>query len=412
MFKHLVSQIGYQISGRIIMATLGVFVTAFLSRYLGVNDFGTFNLLLTIAYFSFLFSDYGLQTLIVRDIASRENVAKAVGTFLSVRLILSGIVFTLLVLATMLSPYSSSVKHALLIIGIAEFINILNGVFHGVFQGKVAFGKLTVIMIMTSVIQASLIMTGIILKAPFLFFAYAHTVTVIVSTVLSWIGARHLIAKPIEFNFQLLALKTTLRRGLPFAMGLLVSVAYFRVDTLILGYYFDPQNFPDVGLYSLAYKPFEVVIVVGGYMAQTLYPLFVPLISSAILVKENTKYLMYSCVMAVGAAMFLYFGAPYFVMLLGGAEYALSVNPIRILALAAGVTIISGYFGAIALAGGKEKKLAWYGACALIVNIVLNILWVPQSSYIATSWTTVITQSIIMGGNAYAAWQVLHKQHG
>lgn len=410
MFKNLVSQVGYQIIGRVVMAALGVFVTAFLSRYLGVNDFGTFNFLLTVAYFSFLCADYGLQTLIVRDIASNKNIAKAVGTFLSVRLILSLSVLAILIAATVFLPYSNSVKHALMVIGIAECLNILNGVFHGVFQGKVVFGRLTLIMITTSVVQAILMLGGVFLNAPFLYFAYAHMLAVALSTVMSWIVAKDVIVKPIEFNFQRTSFIKTLQRGYPFAMGLLVSVAYFRADTLILGYYFDPQKFPDVGLYTLAYKPFEVVVVVGGYMSQTLYPLFVPLISSVTLVMENKRYLKYSYALAIGAALFLYVGAPYFVLLLGGAQYAFSVIPIKILALAAGITILSGYFGALALAGGKEKKLMMYGACALLVNIILNIWWVPQGSYIATSWATVITQSIIMCGNAYAAWEVL-KQH-
>lgn len=411
MFKNLASQVGYQIIGRVVIAALGVFVTAFLSRYLGVYDFGTFNFLLTVAYFSFLFADYGLQTLIVRDIASREDISKAVGTFLSARLLLSIGVMVALGIASVFLPYSSNVKHALIVIGIAEFLNILNGVFHGVFQGQVAFGRLTLIMILTSITQAIFMLFGIFLKAPFLFFAYAHTITVLISTFMSWTVAKSLIGHSIEYNFQLSSLKTTLRRGFPFAIGLLVSVAYFRADTLILGYYFDPQKFPDVGLYSLAYKPFEVVVVVGGYMAQTLYPLFVPLISTKILLNANKKYVLYSLGMALGAAMFLYFGAPYFVMLLGGAAYSLSVVPIQILAVAASVTILSGYFGALALAGGKEKKLMVYGACALVVNIILNVLWVPKYSYIATSWATVITQSVIMIGNAYAAWEVLEKHH-
>lgn len=411
MFKNLVSQVGYQIIGRVVMAALGVFVTAFLSRYLGVNDFGTYTLLLTVAYFSFLFADYGLQTLIVRDIASKKNIAQAVGTFLSTRLILSSLVLALLVVATAFLSYSNNIKHALLIIGFAEFLNILNGVFHGVFQGKVVFGRLTLIMIATSIIQTILMLGGIFLKAPFLYFAYAYMLTVALSTVMSWTVAKGLIVGSIEFNFQLDSCMKTLRRGFPFAMGLLVSVAYFRIDTLILGYYFDPQKFPDVGIYALAYKPFEVVVVVGGYMSQTLYPLFVPLITSAMLVKENKKYLVYSIALAIGAALFLYVGAPYFVMLLGGAQYISSVLPIKILALAAAVTILSGYFGALALAGGKEKKLMMYGTCALMVNIIANMWWIPMNSYIATSWATVITQSIIMSGNAFAAWEVLQRHN-
>lgn len=408
MFKNLVTHVSYQIIGRVIMAALGVCVTAFLSRYLGVHAFGTYNVLLTIAYFSFLFADYGLQTLIVRDIASRKDTAKAVGTFLSARMVLTAIILAILAIGTVYVPYSREIQHSFFIIALAEGINILNGVFHGVFQGKVAFGRLTLIMIVTSVLQALLMLTGIYLKAPFLYFSYAYALTVVLCTGMSWAAAKRYIGHSIEFNFKISPLYKTLKRGFPFAMGLLVSVAYFKVDTLILGYYFNPQKFPDVGLYSLAYKPFEVVVVLGGYMSQTLYPLFVPLISSSLLAAENRKYVLYSSAIALASGLFLYFGAPYFVMLLGGSQYTLSVVPIKILACAAGITIMSGYFGALALAGGKEKKLMMYGTCALLINIVLNFWWVPKGSYIATSWTTVITQSIIMGGNALAAWDVLN----
>ena len=59
--------------------------------------------------------------------------------------------------------------------------------------------------------------------------------------------------------------------------------------------------------------------------------------------------------MALAAGVFLYFGAPFIIMVLGGAEYVLAALPLKILSLAACVTILSGYFVAIALAGGKEK---------------------------------------------------------
>ena len=306
-----------------------------------------------------------------------------------------------LVILSLFLSYSPAVKLSLLILAGGEAVFLLVGVLWAVFQGKVAFGRLVMIQIAMSIIQAILMIGGILMKSPLLFFACAHTIVNICGLALSWVGVKKYFSPSLRPEITVDAARVILKRGYPFAIGLLVSVAYFKMDTLILGYYFDPQKFPDVGLYSLAYKPFEVITVIGGYVSQTLYPLFVPLIAALKVKHEFKEYAFYSILMALAAGVFLYFGAPFIIMVLGGAEYVLAALPLKILSLAACVTILSGYFVAIALAGGKEKQLMYYGAVALAANVVLNVVWVPTGSYIATSWTTVITQTIIMIGNAY-----------
>lgn len=403
----LISQVSYQIVGKIIISGLGFIVTALLARHLGVEDFGTFNFLLTIAYFAYLFADYGLQTLLIRDIAAHTKIHDDVAQFLSVRVILAGIVSLGLLGMTWFLPYSIDAKLSLVIIGIGQAVFLLMGVFWAILQGKVAFGRLVIVQVFMSIVQAILMISGVIVGASLVYFAFAHTLVVISGCVLSWLYVKGLIQGPVRMKLQLATVKNVLTRGFPFAIGLLVSVAYLKIDTLILAYFFDPQTHSDVGFYSLAYRPFEVVTVFGGYVSQTLYPLFVPLISSRKIIREFWAYLGYSLILAAGAGIFLFFGAPFIVSVLGGHEYASSVLPLKILAAAAAITILSGYFVAIALAGGKEKQLMYYGAIALAANVLLNLIWVPTGSYIATSWTTVVTQSIILLGNAYAAWHVI-----
>ena len=174
----------------------------------------------------------------------------------------------------------------------------------------------------------------------------------------------------------------------------------------MLSYFYDPRLTPDVGVYSVAYRFFEVAIVFGGYFTQTLFPYIANQMGKASYFLERNKFLHYSIFLGIAASLMMYFSAEHIILLLGGVRYLDAVEPVRILSIVSGVSIIAGYYLNIAFAGGRQKELFYVSLIALICNVLLNLIFIPKFSYIGASWTTVATQIFILTGNAYLAKRV------
>ena len=101
--------------------------------------------------------------------------------------------------------------------------------------------------------------------------------------------------------------------------------------------------------------------------------------------------------------------APFIVAVLGGSGFEASVHVLRILALATSATVLAGFCNALLLIGHQEKAVMVVSAIALIVNVILNIVFIPHFSYGAASWSTVVTQGIILVGSSIIALSVLKK---
>ena len=159
-----------------------------------------------------------------------------------------------------------------------------------------------------------------------LYFAYAHMLAVASSTVMSWIVAKDVIVKPIEFNFQRTSFIKTLQRGYPFRNGALKCVAYFRTGYILWILFWSTKISWRRTLYT-SIQTFEVVVVVGGYMSQTPLSAFCPnWFLSVTLVMENKRYLKYSYALAIGAALFVKQRA-HVLSVLEGLEACFSVIP-------------------------------------------------------------------------------------
>jgi O-antigen/teichoic acid export membrane protein len=63
---------------------------------------------------------------------------------------------------------------------------------------------------------------------------------------------------------------------------------------------------------------------------------------------------MYSIFLGICATLFLWILAEPLIILLGGSEFVNAIPALQILSLAAGVSIIGGFFVSVALAGKKK----------------------------------------------------------
>jgi O-antigen/teichoic acid export membrane protein len=198
-----------------------------------------------------------------------------------------------------------------------------------------------------------------------------------------------------------LALKTTdLRRfskriitlSFPLALMLFLNVIFFRADTLLLTFM---KTSSDVGVYGVSYKIFELLIVFPTFFTASIYPL---LIENRANMPQFIKYIKHYSLLLLGlsiiAAFLTIVLAPLLILL--KPEYTLSVVPLQILAYSLPFFFLTSLFQWAYILKNKTMFLVVTYGISMIINIVLNFIFIPHYSYYASAFITVISEGIIL----------------
>jgi len=160
------------------------------------------------------------------------------------------------------------------------------------------------------------------------------------------------------------------------------------------------KPFQEVGWYTFAYKPFEALQFVPLAVQAAVYPLL------AVYYRDSRERL------AVAYARFfkilVVLGWPLtvgtFVLAAPvGRLFQLfpqSIPSLRILALAIVFLFVNSAFTAMLYAIDRQALFAWTTAIAVVVNVGLNLAFIPSFGYYAASVDTVITEAAF----SVAAW--------
>lgn len=392
--------------GKITTSLLGVISFGILAHYLKEQQFGEYSLIFSFVGFIAVFADLGLGTLLTREIAAKRADEKYISFVFTLRFLLS--IFTTLIGSVLifLFPYSLNVKIGVCLLAAANIFYLLSSITWAIFQAQLRFEKIVIAQVLSSLIACILIVFSVFLSLPFLFFTLASAIATILGFIITYL----LYPGTISLKKNSNAFLNILKEAWPLGAGVIVSVIYFKIDSLILPYYYNPSTHPDLGYYSLAYRIFEVAIVFGGYYAATLFPVFSQLLSSKNFIQLFKKHLIYTSLLGIAASIILFIFARIFILILGGINFAPAITSLQILSFAAFASILSGFFLNIGVAGGKQLLVLKLSAVTAILNILLNLLVIPKYSFIGASWTTVFTQVFILATNIYIALLVMRPK--
>ena len=395
----------YQMAGKMITSFLGVINFGFLARYLGPVRMGEYNLILSFVGFLFVFADFGLGTILTREVAGKKADKDYIDFVFSLRFLLTLAMAVFSSFLIFFFNYSTDVKLGVIIFAFGNIAYMLSQIIWSIFQAKMQFGKIVVTQVFISVISCLLVLTSVLLKMPLLFFICIASFTIIISFIITL----KLYGENLRFLFNLLYFKKIAKESWSLGVGAVVSVIYFKIDSLIIPLFYNPSIHADLGYYSTAYKIFEVAMVFGGFYTQTLFPLFSANLHTANFRKHFFRFFVYTVLLALAGNISLLLFAKIFITILGGSKYLPAVTSLQILSFAVSSCILSGFFLDIGIAAGKQLVLVKCAIAASIINIILNILVIPKYSYIGASWTTVVTQYFILISYAVVAFYVIRR---
>jgi O-antigen/teichoic acid export membrane protein len=394
-----------------LLARLGAIALALVSfglvtRYLGVEGFGEYALVLAFLALLVPISDLGLTAIGVRELAAhRDEEETLIGDLLGLRIAVALIASVLLVAVSPLFPYSNQVESGLRLAAVGLFALVLSGLPLIVFQSR---ERLELSALLDFVTAAATLLFVIVATQADLGFNALILATVLagfVSVVVGFgFGSRLVRMRP---RFDRPRAKILLGAALPVGVFLMFSVAQLRIDTVMLSLL---KPVEDVGVYGAAYRFLEQALFFPGLFMAAVYPILATLIANRdpglqVAIDKSLTFLLATAIPLAAGAFVL---APDIIRLLAGEDFTESVEPMRILVFAAVFAFTTALFSSLLVLLARQRQLLVLVVAAFALNVVLNLILIPPFSYVGAASASVATQAFFGMSLAIAALRQGH----
>lgn len=401
-FQRYFKNTGWMFFGQM-FSVISVLIGIWIARYFGPEKFGIFNYALAfVGLFSFV-ANLGISSILVRDLVKYpEKRDKLMGTAFVLSLAGGFIAFLGATVASFLFVQDIFVR-ALIILWAFYFIiasdNVIAWYFQANVQAKVNAKTQIATTLISSALKIALILSGqglLWLMAIYLaeygfgaiFYVYNYK-------------RNGLLFRNWSFDKQIA--KEFLSVSWLIMLSTAASYIYLRIDQVMIGSFLDSAA---VGLYSAAVRLSEIWYFIPGIICSSLFPAIV----NAKMTDEK-KYLnrlnrlyIFLAGIALLIAIPLSLLAPWIIEILYGEAYLGAIDVLRIY-IWSGIGMFLGVgVSQYLLSDNKLYTLFFLSLVPMVVNIGLNLLFIPKFGIAGAAWATLISYSI---GPAY----VLIKQN-
>lgn len=390
MIKTIIYHSGIQILGKAGSLTLSIVATSILARQLGAQGYGQYTLIIALVNLLVAIGNWGTQIIGVRELARAKDKGLLFGSLMVLRLILGAVTMLLGAIIILWLPLFTDIARLALLSLFLVLTIIIETSWQIVFQAFIRMDLKTIADILGAIIF--LLLTVFLLRwrlgviAPILGWLWAKMFALF---FLIFMGQKLLRSK---LKFQKGVLSRLLKESLPMGTLLILFTAYDRaIDSLIIKHFLGPSQ---VGFYGLAYKIYGNLVLPAYFLTQTIFPVL----------SQNQKKKFWSTFKLGGVLLTLglFFLIPLTIILsspiirlIAGQEFYPSALVLRILALG----LIFAYFnhltGFSLIALNRQTDSLKIGLVALIWNLILNLIFIPQGGIIAASWITVATEGLV-----------------
>jgi O-antigen/teichoic acid export membrane protein len=369
------------------------------ARKFSIESYGQLITLFTLSTVFITLFNFGFPVYLQRKVAiSGDNFSGLLSRILSLNILIFFFYFILTFIYYRL--FYSSISFMLYFVAIIPVylysnINILNSVFSGLHKYKEQFvfllnsRAITILVFLLSAIffNSSLEFLVIIYSLGFLY----HTILLIFN-----IGKAE---GKLTLSLNIKELSGLIKLSLPLGMAMIFNFLYDKIDILLISKLTD---FSQVGYYNIGY---------GIYKASSIAFSFL-LVSGLTRVsylsrRKNAvkiffkKYTSNLLIIAIIINIVLFVASDFVIKLIYTDKFLNSILILKIVSFAITGLALNNIAGVILNGLGLFKENMYVTFTGLIVNIILNIIFIPFYGIVAAAVISIITEYVILFGDYY-----------
>jgi len=381
------------IGGRVMQMVLSLFVGVLSARYLGPSNYGLISYGFSLVNFFMSFCTLGINSVIIKDFFDHpEEQGQAIGSAILMRALASFCSGILVVGVSFFMDYGDwNTVIVVVLCSVSLLFHVLDTLkywFQAQYKSNVTAIAIFIAYVATSAYKVVLL----ILKKNVFWFAFATSVDYIVFGILLLIFYKKSNGPKLSFSWK--KGKSLLRKSYHYILsGMLVAI-YGQTDKLMLKQMLDEAA---VGYYATAVAVCGMWTFVLTAIIDAMYPTIVQSFKQDQKLFERKNRQLYAIVFYISvfvSVMFLIFG-DLGIKILYGDAYMPAVMPLKIITW---YTAFS-YFGVARnvwmVCNEKQKHLKYMYVLAAIMNVALNLIFIPMWGPSGAAFASLITQIFI-----------------
>ncbi len=375
---------GAEAASRLLSWALLSFLTR---RWAEVGTYGQYALAVNWVSILAIFSDLGMNALVVREVAHRPAQALHYLRYtIAIRSAFSLLFWAGLMGVSFGLGYEPVLRMAMAVMGLRILLDSIAGGYAYLFQSHEMMGFYS----MTNILSAAVRLAGIVivvLMGGGVVEACAVWTLASGVALLALMGKGWLLGwKPDLSKLRFKEALSILRQSLPLATFGALQMLYYRVDSVILKSLLGNEA---VGYYDLAAKVVFVILAFSQVFGTAIYPVFSSVRDDAKafgrMAGRAAKFLFWLGVPATVGGILL---ARPIILLISGEKYLPSVPMFSVLMLSVGAYFLCHVY-VITLAIHNVFRLNLQFMVLLALNIALNFILIPSMGGVGASWATV-----------------------
>lgn len=205
------------------------------------------------------------------------------------------------------------------------------------------------------------------------------------------------------FIFDRMLIRKLVSTGMPFLLYGMLSVIYYRIDTVLLSLM---TNATVVGWYGSAYRLFDTLIFLPTLViSNIMYPVFAKLSAASmenlqLAIEKSTNFLL-TCGIPITTGLIV--AAPNIIQVLyPRPEFMHAVPALQALAPGLICLYMNMISTSVLVSTQQERKLVIMASIALVANLCLNLSLIPLYQHIGAALVTSLTELLLLCMSAAA----------
>lgn len=370
---------------------LAFFYTLYSARYLGTSNFGIISFATAIAGLFAIFTDLGLSTLTIREVArDKSQTAKYLGNHGSIKLILSITTMILLILYVNLGHFDGMTHLVVYIIGSSVIIDAFGGTFTSMFRAYEQMEYQSIAEIINAIIMFAGVMICIFMNLGVIGIAMIYLISSIVVMIYNFLMCSRnygLIHFQHDFSFW----KHLIWTAFPLAITSIFALISFKMNTIMLNMLTTNSV---VGEYTAAFNLMQALIFIPTVYSTAILPLFSKLYvdSQEMLDYAYKKSLKYMSLLSVPISMGTMILARKIILFMYGPGYINTVPILELIIWALPAIFLSYILGNSIASINKQHETVKATFLCLILSTIGNYILISFLSGIGAAIITILNE--------------------
>ncbi|MGZ6907588.1 MAG: flippase [Acidimicrobiia bacterium] len=388
------------VAGRYIVAALGLVLTIIIVRRLTVEQFGEYSVVFSLLGIVGFIADLRLSRVVLADViaADDDQASEIVGSYTGLRFVIGIVSYGVAIGVALIGAVTGSYSHDIVVGTIVLGLNCV--------VLSVAFG-------MILLLEARLGLRDVALANVFGQVASLITVVALSAsgvTSVVWYIAAAVVNAIVLFGWVLLTVRrvghfrvrfersqwaTWIKEAAPLALGAALDTVYFRIDVLMLSVMASSRA---AGIYNVGYKFSDLI---GAVALAVVTPALTLLVAAwpddpAAFRRVFRHTYGILLVAAVGACVGFVAYAEPLIVTATKEQYRASVDSARLLVVGQGIHYFTLFAFTVLVAVKRNRLYPVAMLLGVVVNVGLNLILIPEYSYLGSGWATVVTEALVL----------------